>query len=107
MKSIIKDAKALENAPLEILFTNNATAKILDFIIAYQEWDYSISDIARYSGVSVKSVERELPKLLHYGFIVETRRVGRAKMYKFNKDDKISTLIEKFVLELAYKDIKD
>ncbi|GIU71407.1 MAG: hypothetical protein KatS3mg003_0886 [Candidatus Nitrosocaldaceae archaeon] len=30
MKSITKEDKALENAPLEILFANNATAKILD-----------------------------------------------------------------------------
>ncbi|GIU71408.1 MAG: hypothetical protein KatS3mg003_0887 [Candidatus Nitrosocaldaceae archaeon] len=49
---------------------------------------------------------RELPKLLHYELVKETRRVGKAKMYRFNKEAKIAELLEKFV-ELADKDVKD
>jgi DNA-binding transcriptional ArsR family regulator len=106
MKEKISKSKALELGPLETLFSGNATAKIMDFIISSQEWDYSESDIARNSGVSIRTVQREIPKLLESKFIRQSRTVGNAKMYQLDKSHKTGYLIEKLALSLAQVNIR-
>ena len=101
-----KDAKALEHGPLESLFSGNATAKILDFLITFQDWDYSESDIANNAGVSVRTVQREISKLERCGLVTLTRTVGKAKMYKLDKLWKTGFFIEKLALALAGTEIE-
>lgn len=96
-----KDGKALESGPLEILFSGNATAKILDFLITFQEWDYSETDIANNAGVSVRTVQREMPKLEEYRVVELTRQVGKAKMYRLDKSWKSGFFLEKLALALV------
>jgi DNA-binding transcriptional ArsR family regulator len=98
--------KVLEHGPLERLYTGNATAKILDFLVAMQEFDYSESDIARYSGVSIRHAQREIPKLEMLGIIQMTRQSGKSKMYRLNKENKTGMFLEKMVLSLAGQQIK-
>jgi predicted transcriptional regulator len=99
--------KALESGPLEILFSGNATAKILDFLTAFQEWDYSESDIAKNSGISLRTIQREIHKLKQYKLVTQTRRVGKAKMYKLDKSHTTGSLIEKLALLLTKIDVQD
>jgi len=101
-----KDAKALEHGPLESLFSGNATAKILDFLITFQDWDYSESDIANNAGVSVRTVQREISKLEQYRLVVPTRTIGKAKMYKLEKAWKTGFFLEKLALALAGTEIE-
>lgn len=101
-----KDAKALEQGPLESLFSGNATAKILDFLITFQDWDYSESDIANNAGVSVRTVQREISKLERYRLVVKTRTIGKAKMYKLDKSWKSGFFLEKLALALAGAEIE-
>jgi hypothetical protein len=98
---MIKSDKVLEQGPLELLFTGNATARILDFLSTMQEFDYSESDIARYSGVSLKHTQTTIPRLVDLGLLVNTRQSGRSKMYKLNKESKSGSSLEKFVLSIA------
>ena len=101
-----KDMKALESGPLESLFSGNATAKILDFLITFQEWDYSETDIANNAGVSVRTVQREISELEQYRLVTPTRTVGKAKMYKLDKTWKSGFLMEKLALALAGTEIE-
>jgi len=101
-----KDAKALERGPLESLFSGNATARILDFLATFQEWDYSESDIANNAGVSVRTVQREIPKLEKYRLVTQTRSIGKAKMYKLDKSWKTGFILEKLALALAGTEIE-
>lgn len=101
-----KQEKVLELGPLETLFSGNATAKIIDFMVSSQEWDYSESDIARNSGVSIRTVQREIPKLLESKLIKQIRPVGNAKMYQLDKSYKTGQQIEKLVLSLAQLNIR-
>jgi DNA-binding GntR family transcriptional regulator len=96
-----KDDKVLEAGPLESLFSGNATAKILDFLITFQEWDYSESEIANNAGVSTRTVQRELPKLERYRLVEQIRTVGKAKMYRLDKSWKSGFFLEKLALALA------
>jgi hypothetical protein len=93
--------KVSKSGPLETLFSGNATAKIMDFIIYAQERDYSESDIARSSRVSVRTVQREITKLLESNLIKHVRTVGNAKMYQLDKSNKTGEQIEKLALSLT------
>jgi DNA-binding transcriptional ArsR family regulator len=101
-----KQTKVLELGPLETLFSGNATAKIMDFLTSSQEWDYSESDIARSSDVSIRTVQREIPKLLDSKLIKQSRTIGNAKMYQLDKSHKTGELIEKLALSLAQISIR-
>ena len=101
-----KSEKALESGPLERLFSGNATAKILDFLITFQEWDYSESDIAKNAGVSVRTIQREIPKLESLRLVEYTRTVGKAKMHKLEKRWKTGFYLEKLALALAGTEIE-
>jgi len=63
------------------------TAKIMDFLIVHNEWDYSKQDIANYSGTSLRHAIITIEKLEKYNFIKHTRNVGAAHMYQFNNDN--------------------
>src|SRR5215216_6735381 len=102
----MKSEKVLESGPFETLFSGNATAKIMDFMISSQEWDYSESDIARNSGVSLRTVQREISKLLESKLIEQARTVGNAKMYRLDKSHKTGYLTEKLALALVQEDIR-
>ena len=99
--------KALESGPLERLFAGNATAKMLDFLSTFREFDYSESDIARYSGVSIRHAQRELPKLERLKLIKMTRTSGKSKMYRMDTESQTGILASKFGLALAGIEVAD
>jgi DNA-binding transcriptional ArsR family regulator len=78
----------------------------MDFIISSQEWDYSESDIARNSDVSIRTVQRELSKLLESKLIKLVRTVGNAKMYQLEKSYRTGYVLEKLALSLAQQNIR-
>jgi hypothetical protein len=98
--------KVLESGPFERLFTGNATARMLDFLVASQEFDYSESDIARYSGVSLRHAQLAIPKLAVLGIIFQTRTSGRSKMYRLNKNDKAGVILEQLAFQLTGAEIR-
>lgn len=86
---------------LGTVFLGVSTAKILDFLLSYREFDYSEADIARYSQVSTRQVYRALPVLLSMGLTYRTRISGRSKMYKLNTNSPMIQYLEKLVHSLA------
>jgi len=64
--------------------------KVLDFLIMFQEFDYSLSDICKNSGVGWSSLHRFWPKLEEYELVKKTRQVGNANMYKLNTENEIT-----------------
>ena len=86
---------------LEWLISGSASAKLLDFFITYRDFDYSETDIAKSSGVSKRTVFRELPKFESAGLIKFTRNVGRAKMFRLNPESEAVKFLEKFVFKVA------
>lgn len=105
MSELEVKGKVLENGPLEYLFNGAAIAKILDFLTTYQTWDYSESDVAKYSGVNVRTVQREFPKLATLGLINHVRTVGKAKMYRLDLESVAGKSVNKLVFQIAAKRI--
>ena len=92
-----------EQGVLEWLFSGNATAKLLEYLVQTQEFDISAADIAKAAEVSSKTVFRELPKFELLGLVRFTRNVGRAKMYRLNQNSEETKLLTRLVLGLAAK----
>ena len=68
-------------------FRNNPIIKVLDFLLDEgRTWDYSATEIAKYSGVSRQIVDAIIPELEKTGVIKATRRIGRAQLYKLNEE---------------------
>ena len=98
----VSKSKALQSGPLENVFPGS-TSKILDFLATFKDWDYSVSDIAKNSGVSFKTALNEIKNLEHQGVVSRTRTVGKAIMYKMNLNSKQGFYIDKLIFEIATK----
>lgn len=69
--------------------------KILDFLIIHQEFDYSLKDIAKFSKVSYSTMKNIKNELIKEKWIIFTRNIGKAKMYKLNiNSQKVSKFID-------------
>jgi hypothetical protein len=105
--------------PLERLFASSSSAAcILDFMIlaAQKGQYYSESEIARYSGVSLKSAKATISKLQRLGLVQERVMVVNAgkkrrkdKAYAFRDEDNscsLSKALANLVLVLTDKAVK-
>ena len=86
---------------LASIFTSRAVAQILDFFLDHKEFDYPITEIAEKTGLSFRTVFREIPNLERNHLIYKYRKVGKANMYKLNTDFEGVVLLERFALELS------
>jgi DNA-binding transcriptional ArsR family regulator len=90
---------------LRKLFQDSAVAKLLDFLTLYKDFDFSKTEISRNSGVAWKTLYRTWRLLEKYGLVVETRRIGRARMFKLNADNPIAQEMWKFAFQISKYDV--
>jgi hypothetical protein len=86
---------------LSYIFTSRAVAQILDFFLDHKEFDYPVSEVAKKTGLSFRTVFREVPNLERNHLIYKSRRVGKASMYKLNTNFEAVVQLERFALELS------
>jgi hypothetical protein len=91
----------LNNGVLTKLFSSRAVAQILDFFLDHKEFDYPPSEIAKKTGLSFRTIFREMPGLERNQLIFNNRRIGKTNMYKLNTDFEAVALLERFVLEVS------
>jgi len=71
--------------------------KVLDFLIVAQDFDYSLKDISKHAGISYPCMKQLKKELIKGKWIILTRKVGKAQMYKLNlKSKKVQMFIEFF-----------
>jgi len=63
--------------------------RVLNFLLTFREFDYSLSDIAEESDVAWSTLHQFWPKMEQMGMVTFTREVGNAKMYKLNTKSKL------------------
>ena len=81
-----------QTAFLEI-FGISPIIRVIDFLITYREFDYSLTDIARETEVGWNTLHSFFFVLAEKGIVKETRQVGRAKLYKLDTDNPITKKI--------------
>jgi hypothetical protein len=90
-----------EYGVLSRIFSSRAVAQILDFFLDHKEFDYSANEIAKKTGLSFRTIFREIPDLEHRQLIFNTRKIGKVNMYKLNLDLEAVGFLEKFSLEMS------
>lgn len=76
--------KSSEKSVFVELLGDYPLIRVLNHLLIFREFDYSLTDIAKNSDVAWSTLNLIWPKLERPGIVVNTRRVGKAKMYKLN-----------------------
>ena len=69
---------------------DSPTMRVLQYLIEGRGLDYSLTDIAKNSGISWVTLHKIFPKLIKYEMVIKTRDIGKAKMYKINEKNQIA-----------------
>ena len=92
------------NRPLESIF-QNSPARVLDFLILNQHFDYSAAEISRITGIPLRTVQRVLPHLVQKELVKETGKIGNTRMYIINSKSELSELLRQYVMTRINIDI--
>lgn len=61
--------------------------RLFNFLITFKSFDYSMTDVARNACISYRNLQNILPALVKAGIVIETRKVGKARMFKLNEEN--------------------
>lgn len=92
--------KAKKTAFVE-LFGETPFIKVLDFFLTFSDFDYSKTEVARETNVSRITIERIWRHLIKKSYLIKSRQVGRAELYKLNKQNPEIRLLKQLDLGLA------
>jgi hypothetical protein len=98
---IIGDYNDSNYGILARLFSSRAVGQILDFFLDHKAFDYSANEIAQKTGLSFRTIFREVPSLEKNQFIYNSRKIGKTNMYRLNTDFQAVLLLERFALEMV------
>ena len=87
------------------VFLSGAVAQILDFFLDHKDFDYSPGEISNKTGLALKTIFREIPHLMRYQLVYNSRKIGKVNMYKLNSQFEPVLLLEKLAIELSKLDI--
>ena len=74
---------------------DSPTIRVLDYLLTERDLDFSITDMAKNAGIGRSTLYRIWEGLIKNKIIVPTRIIGKAKLFKLNKDNlAIQKLIE-------------
>lgn len=69
--------------------------RILNHLLIFREFDYSLTDIANESEVAWSTLNLLWPRLEKMKIVKHTRDVGKARMYRLNEENKqVKAMIE-------------
>ena len=97
----------MEDKSLFIEFMGDSPMiKVLDYLLTERDLDFCITDMAENAGIGRATLYRLWDDLIKNQIIVHTRDIGKAKLFKLNKENpKIKKLIEISDM-LALEDLK-
>lgn len=80
--------------------------KVLDFLITYQELDYSLKEIAKHSSTGYSTIKILIKKLVKDKWVVPMRKISKIILYKLNVNNpEVKKFIE-FYWEVIDNEIK-
>ena len=78
----------MEEKSLFIEFMGDSPViRILDYLLTERDLDFSITDMAKNAGIGRTTLYRIWDSLIKNNIIVPTRIIGKAKLYKLNKEN--------------------
>ncbi len=95
-----------KTAFLEI-FGDSPILRVMDFLVVNEDFDYSMTDIASLSGTGYSTLKIFWDKLEKEGIVVNTRIVGKAKMYKLNLANPVTKKFRDFYWETTKQKVHE
>ena len=83
----------MEKSSFSLVFGSSPFIKVLDFFLNFEDFDYSIAHIAKETETKWETVEKIIDALIKKRIIVKTRKLGKAWLYKLNKDEEMAQLL--------------
>lgn len=68
--------------------------KVLDFLAIHEDFDYPMKEISIKSNVGYSTLKLFWKDLVKHKIVIKTRAIGKAKLYKLNKN---SPIVQKFL----------
>ncbi len=86
------------------IFGDSPLLRVLDFFMVYEDFDYSMADIARNAGIGYSTLKLFWKDLIKYKIVKQTRIIGKAKLYQLNKQNPIVQQFRKLYWTTAKKE---
>lgn len=96
-----KEYAEIEKSIFVEYFGDSPYIRVLDFLIEGQEFDYSMTEVARGAGVGWNVFTKIWKRLSDKNLIVKTREIGNAKLFRLNRENLVVKKLIKFDLELT------
>src|SRR3989344_2563363 len=80
--------------------------RILDFLLGEINYDFTLKEIAQKSKVGYATIKRIWHEFVKSNLVKETRRVGKAIFYTYNKDSHVGKAMRKFYLEIIVSELE-
>ncbi len=85
------------------LFGDYPLNRVLDFLITYEGFDYSMVEIAEKSRVGYSTLKLFWPHLVENKIVIQTRKIGNAKLFKLNISNPIVKKFSDFYWAVTFK----
>ena len=83
------------------VFGNRPEVRVLDFLMDHVGYDYTITDVARETGVSRPTLYKMWDNFIQLGLIKKTRRIGNAQLYELDDENPIVKKMVQFDFSLS------
>jgi hypothetical protein len=91
--------------PLEDIF-GNAVAKVLDFLIINEPFDYSLDEISQFSHIPIGTLQKMIPGLVDKGLLEEIGKKREGRNYRFSERSDLARTLSQYVLAKINHDIE-
>ncbi len=98
----------MEEKSLFIEFMGDSpNMRVLDYLLTERDLDFSITDMAKNSGIGRSTLYRIWDGLIKNKIIIPTRIIGKAKLYKLNKENIVIKKLIEIDDNLMLEDLKN
>jgi hypothetical protein len=95
LEAIRKSDKGIR--PLEDIF-GNTVARVLDFFIINEPFDYSLAEISQITNTQLNATEKIIPSLVEKGLLKEKGKKGEAATFALNINHGLTVSLKQCVL---------
>ncbi len=88
-------------------FGESPMNKVLDFLVVYEDFDYPMIEIAHKAGIGYATLKLFWKRLIKKRIVIQTRLIGRAKLYKLNTQNPIVQQFKKLYWTTIEKKIEE
>jgi DNA-binding transcriptional ArsR family regulator len=95
--------KDLGTTILRELFGDSPKIRILDIFFDNPYFDFSKSEVIRELGLSKTTFYKHFPYLEENGLVTVSRRFGKTKLYRINRENPVVDKLEDIVMTVSLK----